>query len=90
MSVRLDAKTEQVVRALARRTRRTTSQVIRDAIHRLATAESEAGRGQTVFDLWKDAIGCAQEVLWTFRNAPDIGSARSRSNGDTLRSGRRE
>src|SRR5262249_8986260 len=36
------------------------------------------------------AIGCAQEVLWTFRNAPDIGSARSRSNGDTLRSGRRE
>ena len=58
-SVRLDPKTERVIRALARRTGRTQSEVIRDAIHRFAAAESEERRGQTAFDLWKDAIGCA-------------------------------
>jgi hypothetical protein len=42
-SVRLDPKTERVVRSLARRTGRTKSQVIRDAIHRLAASEAEAG-----------------------------------------------
>jgi predicted transcriptional regulator len=41
-SVRLDPKTERVVRSLARRTGRTRSQVIRDAIHRLAASEAEA------------------------------------------------
>jgi len=59
-SVRLDPKTERVVRSLARRTGRTRSQVIRDAIHRLAAAESETRRGQTAFELWSDAIGCAE------------------------------
>jgi hypothetical protein len=59
-SVRLDPKTERVVRSLARRTGRTRSQVIRDAIHRLATAEAETRQGQTAFELWKDAIGCAR------------------------------
>jgi predicted transcriptional regulator len=59
-SVRLDSETERVVRALARRTGRTRSQVIRHAIHRLAVLESEAGRGQTAFESWKDAIGCAE------------------------------
>jgi hypothetical protein len=59
-SVRLDPKTERVVRSLARRTGRTRSQVIRDAIHRLAAAESETGNGQTVFEMWRDAIGCAE------------------------------
>jgi len=54
---RLDPKTERIVRALARRTGRTTSQVIRDAIHRLAAAESEARQGQTAFDMWKDGAG---------------------------------
>jgi hypothetical protein len=59
-SVRLDPKTERVVRSLARRTGKTRSQVIRDAIHRLAAAESETGNGQTVFEMWRDAIGCAE------------------------------
>ena len=59
-SVRLDPKTERVVRSLARRTGRTRSQVIRDAIHRLAAAESERGNGQMVFEMWRDAIGCAE------------------------------
>ena len=59
-SVRLDPKTQRVIRELARRTGRTQSEVIRDAIHRLAAAESEERRGQTAFELWKDAIGCAE------------------------------
>jgi hypothetical protein len=59
-SVRLDPKTERVLRGLARRTGRTRSDIIRDAIHCLAAAESEKRRGQTTFELWKDAIGCAE------------------------------
>ena len=58
-SVRLDPKTERVIRALARRMGRTQSEVIRDAIHHFAAAESEERRGQTAFDLWQDVIGCA-------------------------------
>jgi hypothetical protein len=75
-SVRLDSRTERVVRSLARRTGRTRSQVIRDAIHRLAALESEAGEGQTAFELWKDAIGCAEG------GPPDL----SERTGDHFRS----
>jgi len=60
VSVRLDPKTERAVRSLARRTGRTRSQVIRDAIHRLVAAEWEARQGQMAFEMWKDAIGCAE------------------------------
>jgi hypothetical protein len=59
-SVRLDAKTERAVRSLARRTGRTRSQVIRDAIHRLAAMESETRQGPTLFELWSEAIGRAE------------------------------
>ena len=59
-SVRLDPKTQRVIRALARRTGQTQSEVIRDAIRRLAAAEPADRRGQTAFDLWRDAIGCAK------------------------------
>jgi hypothetical protein len=31
-----------------------------DAIHRLAAAEPETRQGQMAFDMWKDAIGCAE------------------------------
>ena len=60
ISVRLDPKTERAVRSLARRTGRTRSQVIRDAIQRLAAAESETRQGPMAFEMWKDAIGCAE------------------------------
>jgi hypothetical protein len=75
-SVRLDAKTERMVRSLARRTGRTRSQVIRDAIRHLAALESEAGQGPNVFELWKDAIGCAKG------GPPDL----SERTGDHFRS----
>ena len=76
VSVRLDPKTERAVRSLARRTGRTRSQVIRDAIHRLAAAESETRQGQMAFEMWKDAIGCAEG------GPPDL----SERTGDRFRS----
>jgi hypothetical protein len=75
-SVRLDAKTERVVRSLARRTGRTRSQVIREAIHRLAASESEAREGEMVYEMWRDAIGCAEG------GPPDL----SERTGDHFRS----
>jgi hypothetical protein len=77
--VRLDPKTERVIRTLARRTGRTQSEVIRDAIRRFAASESEERRGQTAFDLWKDAIGCAKG------GPPDL----SERTGERFRSLRR-
>ena len=56
-SVRLDARTEGLVRRLARKTGRTKSQVIRDAIARLASADKEESR--TPFDTIKHLVGCA-------------------------------
>jgi predicted DNA-binding protein len=44
-SVRLDARTEGLVRRLAKKAGRTKSQVIRDAIERLAGADKEERRG---------------------------------------------
>lgn len=71
-SVRLDPKTERVIRALARRTGRTQSEVIRDAIHRLAAPESEERRGRTAFELWYRCLSPAEtsgprERRWQFR-----------------------
>jgi hypothetical protein len=58
-SLRLDARTERVVRALARRTGRTKSQVIRDAIEQLVRAEPETDTASSVYEAWADVIGCA-------------------------------
>ena len=76
ISVRLDPKTERAVRSLARRTGRTRSQVIRDALHHLAAADSETRQGQMAFEMWKDAIGCAEG------GPPDL----SERTGDHFRS----
>jgi hypothetical protein len=74
-SVRLDARTERLIRSLARRTGRTRSQVIRDAIHRLAAEEPEPRSAATAFELWRDAVGCAAG------GPPDL----SERTGDRLR-----
>ena len=76
VSVRLDPKTERAVRSLARRTGRTRSQVIRDAIQHLAAADSETRQGPMAFEMWKDAIGCAEG------GPPDL----SERTGDHFRS----
>jgi hypothetical protein len=57
MTVRLSAKTERAVSALARRRGQTRSDVVRDALeHYTATNAGDAGRGRP-YDAWVDVIG---------------------------------
>ena len=56
-SVRLDAKTESLVRGLARQTGRTKSQVIRDAIAQFARSAAEAQPAKTPYEAMKHLIG---------------------------------
>ena len=58
-SVRLDAETESIVSRLARKTGRTKSQVIREAIRMLAKSDLERGRSRTLYDEIAHLIGCA-------------------------------
>jgi Arc/MetJ-type ribon-helix-helix transcriptional regulator len=57
MTVRLSARTERAVTALARSRRQTRSDVVRDALeHYTATNGSDAARGRP-YDAWLDVIG---------------------------------
>ncbi|MBI3493984.1 MAG: ribbon-helix-helix protein, CopG family [Acidobacteria bacterium] len=57
MTVRLNARTERAVNALARRRRQTRSDVVRDALeHYTAANGGDAGRGRP-YDAWLDVIG---------------------------------
>lgn len=57
MTVRLSAKTERAVSALAHRRRQSRSDVVRDALdHYTAANSGGAGRGRT-YDAWRDVIG---------------------------------
>ncbi len=57
MNVRLSARTERAVNALARRRRQTRSDVVRDALeHYTATNGGNAGAGRP-YDAWLDVIG---------------------------------
>ena len=58
-SVRLDAKTEMLVDRLARRSRRTKSQVIREAIARLAESEHATDSADTPYRGIEHLIGIA-------------------------------
>ena len=58
-SVRLDPRTETVLRRIVRRTGRTRSEVIREAIHRLVDQNGPA-RGATVYARIKDLLGVAR------------------------------
>ncbi len=55
-SVRLDAKTEAMLRRLARRTGRTKSQVLRDAITRLAEP-ADLEPGDSFLGMVSDLVG---------------------------------
>lgn len=57
-TVRLDEATLQLMRRLARRSGRTKSQIIRDALHRLGDAEGAVPGARTVYDAMEHAIGC--------------------------------
>jgi hypothetical protein len=57
MTIRLSARTERAVNALARRRRQTRSDVVRDALeHYTATNGGDAERGRP-YDAWLDVIG---------------------------------
>ncbi|PYR18634.1 MAG: hypothetical protein DMF94_19165 [Acidobacteria bacterium] len=57
MTVRLSARTERAVNALARRRRQTRSDVVRDALdHYTASNGAAAGRGRP-YHAWLDVIG---------------------------------
>jgi len=57
LTVRLNARTERAVNALARRRRQTRSDVVRDALeHYTTTNGGDAGRGRP-YDAWVDVIG---------------------------------
>src|SRR5438094_5010425 len=57
MTVRLSARMERAVNALARRRRQTRSDVVRDALERYtATNGGDADRGRP-YDAWLDVIG---------------------------------
>ncbi|MGH2398845.1 MAG: ribbon-helix-helix protein, CopG family [bacterium] len=56
-SVRLDPKTESMLRRIARRTGRSKSQVIREAILRLTEQTSEPPPGRSLYDRIQDLVG---------------------------------
>lgn len=57
-TVRLDPATLRLLRRLARRTGRTRSQIIREAIHRLGDAEGAVAASSTVYEAMEHSIGC--------------------------------
>jgi Ribbon-helix-helix protein, copG family len=57
-TVRLDAATLRLMGRLARRTGRTKSQLIRDAIQKLGESEGPDKPVQTVYDAMEHSIGC--------------------------------
>lgn len=59
-SIRLDAKTEGLLRRLAQHTGRTRSHIIREAIVRLADGESDRTAATRPYDMIADLIGVAQ------------------------------
>ena len=59
VSVRLDQETEALVRRISRSSRRSKSEVIRDAIRRMAT-EVPVASPDTVYDQIADIVGIAR------------------------------
>lgn len=58
-SVRLDPETEALLRRLARSSGRTKSEVIREALHRMAGANAEAAEPESVYHAIEDLVGIA-------------------------------
>ncbi|WP_447977321.1 ribbon-helix-helix protein, CopG family [Candidatus Nitrospira bockiana] len=58
MSVRLDAKTEQLVERLAKKTGQTKSEVIREAIGNLMQQKKDQNGTVPPYDKVSDLIGC--------------------------------
>ncbi len=57
-TVRLDPETLRLMQRLARRSGRTKSEIIRDAIRRLGNGEGATRRGRTAYEAMEHALGC--------------------------------
>jgi predicted DNA-binding protein len=60
-SVRLDPETEALLRRLARSSGRTKSEIIREALHRMATGSAEAAEPESVYHTIEDLVGIADD-----------------------------
>ncbi len=60
-SVRLDPEMQLLLKRLARRSGRSRSEVLREALHRLAEASSEKEKNATVYSLVYDLLGAARQ-----------------------------
>ena len=58
-TVRLDPETESLIKRLAKKTGRTKSQVIRDAIRALAKSEDGGKATRGPYEAFSHVIGCA-------------------------------
>jgi len=59
-SVRLDRATETLLKRLARQGRRSKSEVIRDALHRLAEESTGSAEAAGPYELVSDLVGIAE------------------------------
>ena len=57
ITVRLNARTERAVNALARRRRQTRSDVVRDALEHYTVTNGGDTGGERPYDVWLDVIG---------------------------------
>lgn len=60
-SVRLDPETEALLQRLARARGRTKSEIIRDALHRMAASRSEVAEPASLYHAIEDLIGIADD-----------------------------
>lgn len=60
-SVRLDPETEALLRQLARSSGRTKSEVIRDALHRMANSTREIAEPASAYEAIADLVGIADD-----------------------------
>ena len=60
-SVRLDLETEALLKQLARSSGRTKSEVIRDALHRMASGVRDSDAGQSLYHAVEDLVGVADD-----------------------------
>jgi hypothetical protein len=62
MSIRIDLKTQRLVARLARRSGRTKSDVVREAIAELAAREEGSAEHETPYDKVKHLLGCVKDA----------------------------
>jgi predicted DNA-binding protein len=58
-TVRLDARTEAALARLAKKTGRTKSQVIRDAIEHMAHSDALVREPESAYEAMQHVVGCA-------------------------------